>query len=161
MKALILYYSYGGNTREIAKRIQKEIDGDLAEIETVKPYEGSYSAVVDQGQREVNEGVMPEIKPLSVNFEDYDTIALGTPVWWYTFAPAIKTLLNVYPLTGKSVYPFVTNGGWIGHTFADIAEACPGAVVKKGLNIQFDGNTLKTPAKAVTSWARDITLDRD
>ena len=47
MKALVLFYSYGGNTRRIAKLIQREISADLCEIETVIPYTGSYNAVVD------------------------------------------------------------------------------------------------------------------
>ena len=65
--------------------------GDLAEIETVKPYSEDYNSVVDQGQREVNRRYMPEIKPLEVDIQAYDRIILGSPVWWYTFAPAMKT----------------------------------------------------------------------
>ena len=91
MNTLILYYSYGGNTKWIAEMIQKRIGGDLAEIETVRPYSGDYNSVVDQGQQEVNRGYMPEIKPLKVNVQVYDRIILGSPVWWYTFAPAMKT----------------------------------------------------------------------
>ena len=66
MKSLIVYYSYGGNTKRIAEMIHKEIGGDIFRIETVKPYTGSYDAVVDQGQREVNAGYCPELKPLNI-----------------------------------------------------------------------------------------------
>ena len=59
MKTLILYYSYGGNTRRVAQMIQKEVGGDLAEIQTVQPYTGDYNAVVDQGQREIDSGFCP------------------------------------------------------------------------------------------------------
>ncbi|WP_460645695.1 flavodoxin [Lacrimispora brassicae] len=52
MKTLILYYSYGGNTRNIAEHIREALDCDIAEIQTVIPYTGDYDAVVDQGQRE-------------------------------------------------------------------------------------------------------------
>ena len=62
---------------------------------------------------------------------------LGTPVWWYTFAPAVKTVLSAADWNGKTVYPFATNGGWIGHTFRDMKTACAGADVKQGLNIRF------------------------
>lgn len=51
MKTLILYYSYGGNTKRIAERIQKEIGGEIARIDTVVPYDGDNDTVVDQGQR--------------------------------------------------------------------------------------------------------------
>ena len=77
MKALVLFYSYGGNTRRIAKLVQQETGADLCEIETVTPYTGSYNAVVDQGQREVNSGFEPELKPISADLSQYDTIILG------------------------------------------------------------------------------------
>ena len=156
MKTLILYYSYRGNTRKIAEMIHQEIGGDMAQIETVIPYSGDYNKVVNQGQDEVNRGYMPEIKPLTVNFEDYDTVVLGTPVWWYTFAPAIKTFLESHNFVGKTVYPFVTNGGWIGHTLKDIEKACAGAAVEKGINIKFDEATLRTAKKEIQEWIKKI-----
>ena len=122
MKALVLFYSYGGNTRRVAKLVQQETGADLCEIETVTPYTGSYNAVVDQGQREVNSGFEPELKPISADLSQYDTIILGTPVWWYTFAPAMRTLLAHQDFSGKVIYPFATNGGWLGHTFQDIGR---------------------------------------
>ncbi len=130
MKTLILYYSYGGNTRRVAQMIQKEVGGDLAEIQTVQPYTGDYNAVVDQGQREIDSGFCPELKPLTVDLKDYDTVVLGSPVWWYTFAPAVHSFLKEADLVGKRVYPFATNGGWLGHTLKDFAKACKGAEVK-------------------------------
>ena len=145
MKTLILYYSYGGNTRRVAQMIQKEVGGDLAEIQTVQPYTGDYNAVVDQGQREIDSGFCPELKPLSVDLKDYDTVVLGSPVWWYTFAPAMHSFLKEADLAGKRVYPFATNGGWLGHTLKDFAKACKGAEVKPGLDVRFDGTRLRTP----------------
>ena len=53
MKTLILYYSYGGNTKRIAEMIQREIGGDIARMDTVVPYDGDYDEVVNQGQREI------------------------------------------------------------------------------------------------------------
>ena len=64
MKTLIVYYSFGGNTRKIARMLQDRIGGDLAEIETAVPYTGDYNAVVAQGEKEIQEGYMPELKPL-------------------------------------------------------------------------------------------------
>jgi flavodoxin len=152
MKTLILYYSYGGNTRKIAKMIQHKTGGDIAEIETVKPYTGNYDAVVEQGDQEVKSGFMPEIKPLNLDLSDYDTIILGSPVWWYTFAPAMKTFLHDYDLTGKTIYPFATNGGWIGRTLKDFEKACNGAEVKKGMDIKFNESTLNTPESMINLW---------
>lgn len=156
MKILTLYYSYGGNTKRIAGRIQKAVGGDIACIETVTPYEGDYNSVVDQGQREVNRGFCPRIKPLAVNVQDYDVIVLGTPVWWYTFAPAVHTFLTQQDLSGKTVYPFATNGGWIGHIFADIEKSCKGAEVKEGMNIRFDEDVLRTSEAEIDAWIQKI-----
>lgn len=156
MKALIVCYSYSGNTRKIAEIIHKKIGGDIAEIEAVTPYTGDYNEVVDQGQREVNQGYMPAIRPLDKDLADYDTVMLGTPVWWYTFAPAVKTFFAENNLSDKKVYPFITNGGWIGHTVKDIEKAVPDAEVKQALNIKFNGSDLSTSISEIENWIDKI-----
>lgn len=156
MKSIVIYYSYGGNTRKVAQEIQRSLGADMAEIETVKPYTGSYNDVVDQGQREVNDGFMPEIKPLKVDLRQYDVVILGTPVWWYTFAPAMKTFLSNTDLSGKKVYPFATNGGWIGHTFKDFESICSKAEVLPGLNIRFNEEKRLTSEENIHKWIQSI-----
>lgn len=152
MKPLVIYYSYRGNTKSIVDIIQKKIDADVLRIETVVPYGSNYNQVVNQGQDEVNRGYCPKLKPVDINLAQYDTIILGTPVWWYTFAPAMHTFLKSQNWKGKTVYPFATNGGWIGHTFEDFQRACQGADVKKGMNIRFDETTLRTSKKDIEKW---------
>lgn len=120
MKAIVIYYSYSGNTKNIALHIAEALNADTAVIDTVKAYEGDYDAVVKQGKDEINKGFKPPIKPINVDLSQYDTIILGTPVWWYTFAPAVKTFIESNNLAGKTIYPFATNGGWLGHTLKTI-----------------------------------------
>ena len=111
-KLLIVYYSWSnGNTERIAKDLQKAAGGDLARLDTAVPYSGSYNEVVDQGQAEVERGYEPELKPLAARIADYDVIAVGTPTWWYTMAPAVRTFLRGQDWAGKTVVPFMTNGG--------------------------------------------------
>ena len=86
---IIIYYSMGGNTRKIARMIADETGADIAEIKTVKPYKGSYNEIVEQGHSEVDSGFEPEIQPFTADLNKYDTVYLGTPVWWYTYAPAM------------------------------------------------------------------------
>lgn len=74
-------------------------------MDTAEPYRSSYSEVVDQGQREVERGFEPELKPLGVDPAEYDCIAVGTPTWWYTVAPAVKTFLHQQHFSGKTVPP--------------------------------------------------------
>lgn len=159
-KMLIIYYSWSnGNTKRIAEMLQEETKADIAVIDTVKPYEGSYDDVVNQGQEEVNRGYMPPIKPLDVNLSDYDVIAVGTPTWWYTMAPAVKTFFNENDLSGKTVIPFMTNGGWPGHVIKDMEKASKGAKCVAPKEIQFDstgGDHLETSEKEIKQWIEEV-----
>lgn len=156
MNTLILYYSHSGNTRSIAEKMAQTLGCDSCEIQMTTPYTGNYDTVVAQGQREVAAGYEPPIQPLSKSPAAYDTVILGMPVWWYTFAPAVKTALSAIDWKGKTVYPFATNGGWIGHTFRDIAQACAGADVKKGLNIRFEDDRLVTSQADIDRWVASL-----
>ena len=159
-KLLIVYYSWSnGNTERIAKKLQSVAGGDLLKIDTAVPYSGSYDDVVDQGQREVNQGYEPELKLLNVNPADYDVIAVGTPTWWYTMAPAVKTFLHKNTFAGKTVVPFMTNGGWPGHIIRDMKNACTGAKIVCEMQVKFDsngGDHLETPEANIDAWARDV-----
>lgn len=61
-----------------------------------------------------------------------------------------------WPLAGKEVWPFATNGGWLGHTMGDFKAACPGAKVGQGLDVRFDGAAMRTAEKTVLDWAGGI-----
>lgn len=93
---------------------------------------------------------------VAAELKDYDTVVLGSPVWWYTFAPAVHSFLKEADLVGKRVYPFATNGGWLGHTLKDFAKACKGAEVKPGLDVRFDGARLRTPEQDILRWAKGV-----
>ena len=159
-RVLTVYYSWSnGNTERIAKMLQKEIGGDIARIDTITPYEGSYEDVVNQGQEEVQRGYEPEIKPLGVNISDYDMIAVGTPTWWYTMAPAVRTFLHTESFADKTVIPFMTNAGWPGNVIKDMKTACKGADIKCEMQIQFDstgGSRLETPLEEITKWIQNV-----
>ncbi len=159
-KLLIVYYSWSnGNTERIAKKLQSIAGGDILKIDTAVPYSGSYNEVVDQGQREVNRGYEPQLKPISVNIADYDVIAVGTPTWWYTMAPAVKTLLHKNSFAGKTVVPFMTNGGWPGHVIKDMKNACIGADVVCDMQVKFDstgGDKLETSEAEIEAWAQSV-----
>ena len=159
-RVLTVYYSWSnGNTERIAKMLQKEIGGDIVRIDTITPYEGSYDDVVNQGQEEVQRGYEPEIKSLGVNISDYDVIAVGTPTWWYTMAPAVLTFLHTESFVDKTVIPFMTNAGWPGNVIKDMKTACKGADIKYEMEIQFDstgGSRLETPMEDITKWMQSV-----
>lgn len=159
-RVLTVYYSWSnGNTERIAKLLQKEIGGDIVRIDTITPYEGSYDDVVNQGQEEVQRGYEPEIRTLGVNITDYDVIAVGTPTWWYTMAPAVRTFLHTESFADKTVIPFMTNAGWPGNVIKDMKTACKGANIKCEMEIQFDstgGSRLETPMEDITKWIQNV-----
>lgn len=159
-RMLVVYYSWSnGNTKRIAEQLARRTGADIARIETVQPYTGSYDEVVDQGQREVNEGYRPPIQPLGVNVADYDVIAVGTPTWWYTMAPAVLTFLEGKDFTGKTVIPFMTNGGWPGHVLRDMKKACWGAQFACEMEVKFDsqgGDHLETPQTELDAWMEQV-----
>ena len=134
-----IYYSWSnGNTERIAKQLAEKTGADLARIDTAEPYKGSHEDVVAQGKREVETGFMPKIKPLDADISAYDVIAIGTPTWWYTMAPAVLTFLTTHDFTGKTVIPFMTNGGWPGHVIKDMKANCKGADFAHEMQIRFD-----------------------
>ena len=112
-KMLIVYYSWSnGNTKRIAEQLANETGADIARIETTEPYKGTHEDVVNQGKREVEAGFMPRINSLSVNLADYEVIAIGTPTWWYTMAPALLTFLTKSSKSPASIAK--SNKQWVG-----------------------------------------------
>lgn len=155
-KMLIVYYSVSnGNTKGIAQQLQKATDADMISIETIEPYTGTYNEIVEQGQREVNQGYTPKLQSPQKNPEDYDVIVIGTPTWWYTMAPAVLSFLKIHDWNGKMVIPFQTHGGWPGHVMEDIRKNCKGAEFAYEMEIQFDstgGAELVTPEEKIVAW---------
>lgn len=156
----VVYYSQTcGNTERIAKDIQKATGADLFRIETVKPYTGTYNQIVDQGADEVKRGFCPAIKPVDADWSQYNAIVLGTPTWWYTMAPAMRTFLKQEDFSGRTVIPFQTHGGWPAHCLDDMADLLDGADVRDGFAVQFDdqgGPNLVTKPRAIQSWIEKI-----
>ncbi len=137
-KKLIVYFSYTGHTKMIVDKIKEKLDCDILKIETVEPYSTDYDTVVNDEQNSERSNFLPEIKDININLDNYDEIILGTPVWWYRPAPAIRSFLTKYDLTGKTVIPFATNAGWLGKTFIEIKNMCPNSNIKNNMNIVFE-----------------------
>lgn len=154
MKKLIVYYSYSGNTKKIANYMAQKLEADVLEIKPIIPYSNNYDEVVENAKAEIRNEYKPEIENLDVS--KYSTIILGTPVWWYTFAPAVRTFLTTNNLNNKTIYPFATNGGWLGHTFEDIKNICANSNVKNGLNIEFNGSNLITSKAQIDAWINSV-----
>ena len=159
MKILTVYYSYScGNTKKIAEELQHTLGGDIEKIETVKTY-GSYEETVEIGQKEVQQGYRPPLKPLAHDLANYDVIALGTPTWWYTMAPAMRTFVTENDFTGKKMIFFSTHGGWPGSVIKHLKSLIQAETVLGTKEIQFDstgGDEQVTPQKEVDAWLTEM-----
>lgn len=157
-KKLIVYFSYTGNTKKIAEEIQKKLNCDIIEIKPEKPYSTDYQTVVDEEQNNESSNKTPDIQKINVDLNKYDEIIIGSPVWWYTIAPVIRTFLKQNDLSGKIIKPYATNAGWLGKTFKEIEKICPNSKVEKGMNIVFESysDVLVTPKKEVETWIEQL-----
>lgn len=158
-KMLIAYYSYSGNTAWLAEQLSQATGAPAARIETIAPYPADYDDTVNQAKREVEQGFVPAIEPIGENADDFDIVAIGTPVWWYTMAPAVRAFIEAHDWTGKTVVPFVTDAGWPGTALADIESACAGARGVESFEARFDaagGGELATPERDVRAWTARV-----
>lgn len=131
-KVLIAYYSYSGNTKAVAEKIQQVTNGDLFEITPKKAYPKDYNTVVNQAQVEKQNNIQPELID-NGDVKNYDIIFVGTPVWWYTMASPVKTFLAKNNFEGKTIVPFCTHGGGgASSTYIDMAKLAPKATITEG-----------------------------
>ncbi len=114
-KILVSYFSASGVTRGVAEKIAKVIDGDLFEIEPVDKYTSEDLDWTNKQSRttvEMNDkSFRPAVLNKVLNIDEYDTVLIGFPVWWYTAPTIINTFIEENNLEGKNVYIFVTSGG--------------------------------------------------
>lgn len=157
-KKLVVYYSYTSNTKMIAENIQKKLGCDILEIKPVIPYSTDYQTVVDEEQNNESAKKTPEIEKIDVDLNNYDEIIIGSPVWWYTIAPVIRTFLKENDLSGKTIIPFATNAGWLGRTFKEIKDLCPNSNVENEMNIVFEGysDNLVTSPDELDNWLETL-----
>lgn len=134
---LVAYFSAQGHTKALAEKIATATGGTLFEIEPTEPYsEADLDGWNDsaRGTRESKDrSTRPGVKNKVSNFEKYDTIYLGFPIWWYTAPTIINTFLEGYDTAGKTIIPFATSGGSdFGDTEKDLKVSAPDAKFKPG-----------------------------
>jgi len=136
-KYLVLYYSQTANTKAVAEQIANSLGADIEAIECVVPYDGDFNATIQRSQKERAEGVLPEIKPLSVDVNAYDVIFLGYPIWFGTYAPPVASLLENVDLNGKKIVPFCTFGsGGLDSSVKDLKAKLPNAEILPGYGVR-------------------------
>ena len=138
-KTLVIYYSQTSNTETVAQEIafRLGLDADIEEIVAVEPYDGDFQATIERCMKEREQGITPDILPITADLAKYDVIFLGYPIWFGTYAPPVKTFLSQVDLSGKKVVPFCTFGsGGLESSIKDLAEAQPNAEILPGYGVR-------------------------
>ena len=152
-KALVAYFSASGVTQRLAKTVAEAAGADLFEIEPVQKYTSEDLDWTDKKSRSTLEKNDPSSRPAIAEHVDhmdqYDTVFVGFPIWWYVAPTIINTFLEQYDLTGKKVIPFATSGSsGMGNTNAELRGSCPGALLCEGQRF-----ASSIGADALKAWA--------
>lgn len=144
-KALVAYFSPGGNTRRAAKMLAAAARADIIEIKPAEYYTHADLNWMNKFSRSTLEmkdpSSRPEIMGPLPDLHAYDTVLLGFPIWWYTCPAIIRTFLDEVDTIGRKIIPFATSGGsGLGNAakdlkhYAPMAEILPGRMMNGRLN---------------------------
>ena len=154
---LIAYFSWSGNTEQVAQIIQQETGGDLFEIAPATPYTDDYIELLDIAQQEQSDKARPELAGQVENWEQYDTIFVGYPNWWSDAPMAVYTFVESYDWSGKTLIPFNTSAsGGFGRSLSGLEDSASGAAILEGLS--FTSSTLDDAQSEVTAWLDGLGL---
>ncbi|MGN0232649.1 MAG: flavodoxin, partial [Muribaculaceae bacterium] len=152
-KVLIAYFSWGGTTRRMAQEIQRVTGGDIFEIVPQNPYPTQYTPCTEVALQERDNDARPPIKDHVADFDDYDIVFIGCPVWWHTAPMIISTFAESYDFKEKTVVPFCTYAAtYRDETLQKIVDLTPDATNLTGL-----GTTGSTAE--VEDWIQRINTE--
>ena len=168
--SLVVYFSHAGenynvgvieegNTAKLAKVIAEQTSADLFEIVPVVDYPHSYNECLEVATAEQREGARPEYVDDVENWDQYDTVFIGYPIWWGEIPNIVYTFMENHDFAGKTVIPFNTHeGSGQAHSQRDIENTLPDATVLQGLAVRGSTAQNDATAKAVKDWLRGLGL---
>ncbi|MCR5324442.1 MAG: flavodoxin [Lachnospiraceae bacterium] len=152
MKALVAFFSAQGTTAKVAKEFANSIDADVFEIIPEKPYSAADIKWTNPLARCNKEQIGKKDVPVAgkiENFDQYDTIYLGFPIWYYAAPRIIYTFCKDYDWTGKKIFAFATSGGsGIGKTAEKLSPYMEGAAVVKAMLVH--------NSSELSEWAKNL-----
>jgi len=136
-RKLVAYFSASGVTAKVAETLSEAIGADIYAIEPEVPYTKADLNWMDKQSRSSLEmkdlSSRPAIKGRCDNINEYDTIFVGFPIWWYIAPTIINTFLESYDMSGKTIVPFATSGGsGMGKTNEKLQPSCPNSKLLDG-----------------------------
>lgn len=169
---LIAYLTRTNNTKAVAEIICQEVGETLVEVAPATPYPEAYDAIVAQVDEENERGYTPPLETSTENIRDYDTVFFGFPTWDMQLPPPMKRFLEEHDLSGKTVIPFNTNGGYgVGSSFQTVDELCSeanvldgfstrGGLERDGIHLAIEGERREQVRADVTGWLRGLPVRR-
>jgi flavodoxin len=131
---------------------------DIFSIRTSVEYPGDIDELIDYALDEQDADERPELTTHIENLDQYDTIFIGYPTWWYTLPMIMYTLFDKYDFSGKTIIPFNTHmGSSDGGTYSTIKELEPNANVLTGLPLEMKDAERGNP-KAIAKWLEKLGL---
>ena len=163
MKCAVVYYSWSGNTRFAAEAIAKKTGADLFEIKAEKPYNSDFQECCDEARPECYGKKLRPVKPIEgLDLAKYDLVFVGSPNWWGTMAPPVRTWVTQSKdaLKGKTVCLFQTHGGGgmqrVGSEFAETIGDAAKVLAPKA----FSGSSIKSSVAALEAFAAERIAGR-
>lgn len=163
---LVLYASRTNNTERVARQIQTILDCDILEVEPQTPYEDDYNAMLERSQEElaaIRQGNYPAIKTTLENFDNYDIVFIGYPIWYSSMATPMQAFLHEHAakLAGKRIALFATSGSsGISTSVGEARNLCPDATVIDR-TLLLTSSTLSQMENRVTEWLDGIGAGRE
>ena len=156
-KVLVAYFTRTGNTRVIAHQIRRALSADLFEIESGNPYPEDYEETVSQAVRERDSGYRPPLKASVPDIGSYEAVFLGFPIWGETAPPVIRSFLSQHALSGKTLVPFITHGGYgQGRSMNVVREHAPRASVLNPFVLEADQE--RRTLTQVSRWLSGVNI---
>ncbi|EQE88347.1 flavodoxin-like fold family protein [Clostridioides difficile CD69] len=145
-----------GNTQYVAMEIQEKTSADIFRIEPETPYTTNHEELVDIASQEQEENTRPAIKDRIADFEQYDTVFVGYPIWWSDLPMIMYSFFDEYDFSDKTIIPFSTHGGsGLADTISTIKELEPNATVyEQGLSIS--RNDVEKSSEEISQWLEKV-----
>lgn len=160
-KYLVLFTSCSGNTEQVADEIRKQLDCDILEVEPETPYENDYNAMLERAREEldtIRQGNYPNIRTSVDNFDDYEMIFVGYPIWYGSMATPMQSFLHTHAskLAGKRITLFATSGSsGISTSVSEARNLClESEFIDRTLLLT--SSSLSQMERRVAEWLEDI-----
>lgn len=150
-----------GNVQQLAGWVQDETGGDQFSIRVTDPYPSDWDACLERANDERSEDARPELVENVEDIEQYDTVFLGYPNWWYGVPMALLSFLENNDLSGKDVYLFCSHGtGGLADSVEIITEAVPDAAISDNIFDCYEEDA-SSSEEGIRQWVQELGYSAD